>query len=363
MEAVLELGGARFSSAVFGHGFRARSTRKNPYKKPIASVAHFSRCPFSEVLQQPPCVAHVACDVMPARWRHRHAPLSPSPRRHHRGHAATNATPPAWCGCRLHRAGGNNATPPSRHAPHHAIERAAAPWHTLHLCVVRAEAARWATHASPLRPPATSCPQPGEAVPPRRDHHHRVVVACNAAPPPWPCGHHRDALAMVRLSPPSRRRQQRDATITTRPAPRHRTGRCAMAHPAPVRRAGGGGPMGDACVAPTASCHIVPATWRSRASAARPSPPRRCRLQRGATTVAMRPLRCCRHHGAVVASTAPAAPRRGHHHNTHQCMPRPSHHGTRCTTARIAPSPHAPPMRGRGDACVAHVACEVTAQR
>ena len=141
----------------------------------------------------------------------------------------------------------------------------------------------------------------------------RAVVTITTAPPPWPCGHHRDALAMVRLSPPSRRRQQRDATITTRPAPRYRTGRCAMAHPAPVRRAGGGGPMGDACVAPTASCHIVPATWRSRASAARPSPPRRCRLQRGATTVAMRRAtrRHCAHQAFVASELTPPPRREG----------------------------------------------------
>ena len=60
--------------------------------KPIAPVAHFSRCPFFEVLRQPPCVAHVPCDVVPAWWRHHRGAVVAT--RHHHGAASVAMRPP-----------------------------------------------------------------------------------------------------------------------------------------------------------------------------------------------------------------------------------------------------------------------------
>ena len=50
----------------------------------------------------------------------------------------TTTAPPPRCGCRLHRdgVGTNGPHPPPRHAPRQCTERAAAPWHCLHQCIV-----------------------------------------------------------------------------------------------------------------------------------------------------------------------------------------------------------------------------------
>ena len=61
---------------------------------------------------------------------------------HHRHGAATVAmrppTCPPRCCCRLQHGGGADPTRPPRHAPHQRMGRAAAPWRTLHACIVRA---------------------------------------------------------------------------------------------------------------------------------------------------------------------------------------------------------------------------------
>ena len=108
------------------------------------------------------------------------------------------------------------------------------------------------------------------------------------------------------------------------------------------------------CVAPTASCHVVP--------------------QPGDVV----PTWCRHHHGAVVAynaappprpnattATVSISPRRA---ATHRAAARPygctgGHDTPRTTTARCTITRRCAPMRGRGDACVAHVACDVVPTR
>ena len=115
------------------------------------------------------CVAHVPCDVVPPRWRHRQRAVVTSPRRHHPGHEATtmwpsppryhhglpatNVPPPPCSLCRRDRAATGSQrtrithiTAPMRRGPTAPTARPAplhrsgcsTVWQSLPQCIVRA---------------------------------------------------------------------------------------------------------------------------------------------------------------------------------------------------------------------------------
>ena len=170
----------------------------------------------------------------------------------------------------------------------------------------------------------------------------RAVATITTTPPPRPSGRQCDAAAtMVRLPlPPRRCRYQRAAPTTERPA--HQ----CIERAAPPRR--------------TLHLCIVRAYGPDGRRMRRP-----CGLRRHACTVTKSPRAV-----ATITTTPPSR------HVPHQCIPRRSQHGnalrhrTRCPiTARphpcgVGPLRHAlHQWAGRGDACVAHVPCDVAPPR
>ena len=177
----------------------------------------------------------------------------------------------------------------------------------------------------------------------------RAAVTITTAPPPRLFGYPCEATAtMMGMPPPPRRcRHQRAAPRRHAPhqcieraaAPRGK--RCTHASCGPT------GPMGDACVAPTAYCHIVPQPgdvvppWRRHHHSAGTGPAyaaHRGGPCRGSATI----------HRGRAAMMPRAAP-------THRAAPR--HRCTPCITAqhrapmgRAAITARPPPMGGRGDA-------------
>ena len=119
MEVVAKLGRARFSSTIYA-------------KKSLRDTRSVSGT-FFEV----PVFGSSATASMrrPCGLRRHVRTVTKSPR----AVVTITTPPPPWCGCRLHRDDVTTKGPhPPRHAPHQCIEGAAAPSHTLHLCIVRA---------------------------------------------------------------------------------------------------------------------------------------------------------------------------------------------------------------------------------
>ena len=181
-----------------------------------------------------------------------------------------NGLPRRWSGCRPDRAAGTKATPPPRHTLPQCTERAAAPWHTLHLCIVRAHCRNGRRMRRPwgLRRHACSVTKSPRAVvtitttpPPRHMHPPTEADCLDTQHIAWTPGGFStfaavstgcpgDGPVVAPTAPPAPRRRPHHGT----PCPNapngllHHGTRCTYASCGHIAA------MGDACVAPTMGC-------------------------------------------------------------------------------------------------------------